>query len=624
MCGIVGLVAPSVNHADLERANHLLSHRGPDDSGIFIGDGIGLATRRLSIIDLSGGHQPLSNAACTEQGRSDGPIWITYNGEVYNAPALRAELIAGGHYFKTHTDTETVVHAYEQWGVECVRRLRGMFAFGIWDSARRRLVLARDRFGIKPLYYAQTAAAFAFASEVRPIFQALPDLPRQASQTAQASLFTYGFIRSPLSAFEGVLKLPAAHTLVYEKNEITIQPYWHLTYPANGHHAPVDSQIVAEQFVAHLREAVAAWRLSDVPVGSLLSGGVDSASLAALLAELSGSQIHTFTIGFTAASHDESGLAREAARAIGSHHHELTFSPADFDHLPRVIRHLEEPQTSATSVPIYLLYKACREAGYKVIMTGEGADELLGGYHWFEGDRRVRSLLRWPQPIRALVARLPIRASNAARRVLALGTSNATDRYWLWQQISDPQHLSALLNSPAPVRWFSERERGGGAAGEAEGLHPLDHFLRLESQTRMIDFINFEVDRMSMANSVEARPPFLDHQLWEYCAQLPPDCKLSPNGNKLLLRSGMRDHLPANVLQQPKRGLAAPHAHWLRGHLPAWAGDALHPTALTQTGYFNPAEVERLHNAHRSGQADHSRLLMGVLTTQLWHQTFLD
>ncbi len=614
MCGIVGLLAPDLTRANLERVNNLLAHRGPDDAGVYIGDGVGLAVRRLSIIDLGGGHQPLGN--------EDGSVWLAYNGEVYNAPALRAELEAAGHCFKTQTDTETIVHAYEQWGDDFVSRLRGMFAFAVWDSKRHRLLLARDRFGIKPLYYAHQAGRFAFASEVRPVLEALPGLPRRADLNALQQLFAFGFIPSPLSAFDGVRKLPAAHLLICENGSTTIRPYWQLHYPPDGKHLKIDSHTAAEQFVAQLKETVGAWRLSDVPVGSLLSGGVDSASLAALLAELSGGRIHTFTIGFTAATHDESALARETARAIGSHHHELTFSPADFDRLPEVLGHLEEPQCSATSVPIYMLYKACREAGFKVIMTGEGADELLGGYHWFDGDRRVRSLLFLPQPLRAIIARMPLPASTAARRVLAHGTLDHTQRYWLWQQVASPTQLSRLFKEDSPLPLLEQVQRGKGS-GDG-GWHPLDQFLFLESQTRMIDFINFEVDRLSMANSVEARPPFLDHQLWEFCANLPPECKLSPNGNKLLLRVGMKNRLSPAMLTQPKRGLAAPHAGWWRSeHLPAWAEEALHPTALAETGYFNAAEVSRLRETHRSRRAEASRLLTGVLTTQLWHEAFM-
>lgn len=611
MCGIAGLLALAPTLAELQRIAESLAHRGPDDAGYFVGEGAGLAARRLSIIDLAGGHQPLSN--------EDGSVWLAYNGEVYNAPELRATLEAAGHRFKTYTDSETIVHAYEQWGIDAVARLRGMFAFAVWDVSRRRLLLARDRFGIKPLYYAQTGERFAFASEIRPILHALPQLTARADREVLWRLFSFGFVPSPLTAFEGIRKLPAAHTLVFENGAANIQPYWRLDFPPDSQRSSVEVDEAACEFAYRLRDAVEAWRLSDVPVGSLLSGGVDSASLAALLTEISGESIHTFTIGFDAASHDEAASAREAARFLGSYHHELTFSAADFDHLPRVMRHLEEPQCSATSVPIYLLYRACHNAGFKVIMTGEGADELLGGYHWFDGDRRARRWLRLPRSVRALIARAPIRASAAARRVIAHGTRDPVQRYALWQQVGDAAQLSRLFRPQVAA------ERGQGIkSAELEKLHPLDQFLYLESQTRMIDFINFEVDRMSMASSVEARPPFLDHHLWEFCAALPPECKLGPNGNKLLLREGMRDRLPPAILQRPKRGLATPHADWWRAdRLPAWAEDCLQPTALRETGYFDASEVSRLRERHRSGRADLSRLLMGVLTTQLWHAEFI-
>ncbi|MEK7277078.1 MAG: asparagine synthase-related protein, partial [Chloroflexota bacterium] len=341
----------------------------------------------------------------------------------------------------------------------------------IWDDRRRRLLLARDRFGVKPLYYAQTNGGFAFASEVRPILEALPGLPRRADLQALHPLFAFGFIPSPLTAFEGVLKLPAAHTLVFDAHEcqITLRRYWQLRYPPIGEHTQIDLPSAADEFVTQLRSAVDAWRLSDVPVGSLLSGGVDSASLAALLSEIGGGQIHTFTIGFTAATHDESALARETARAIGSHHHELTFSASEFDLLPQVVRRLEEPQCSATSVPIFALYKACHDAGFKVIMTGEGADELLGGYHWFDGDRRVRPFLHLPRPLRALLARAPLPASAAARRVLEHGTLNPVQRYALWQQVANADQLSALFQDrhPSPVAAHPERSGVSFAAKHA-------------------------------------------------------------------------------------------------------------------------------------------------------------
>lgn len=608
MCGIFGLLGENISQDALERLNSRLAHRGPDEAGYYLRDGIALAARRLSIIDLAGGHQPLCNEAKT--------VWITYNGEIFNAPELRAELRALGHTFRTETDTEVVVHAYEAWGVEAVRRLQGMFAFGVWDGARQRLWLARDRFGIKPLYYAQASGRLAFASEVRPLLEALPELLRRLQPLALSRLFELGFIPTPLTAIEGVHKLPAAHSLIFENGSIKMERYWELHYPPNGQHQRLTANEAAEEFTTRLRQAVQAWRLSDVPVGSLLSGGIDSAALAALLTEATG-RIHTFTIGFAQNTHDESAQARLTARHLASHHHELTFSENDFDLLPHVVRHLEEPQCSATSVPIYLLYRACREAGFKVILTGEGADELLGGYHWFEGDRVARPLLKIPRGVRAALARLPLRASAAARRVLARGTEDVQARYALWQEVSTPTARRAVLthvNGWPPFRVETTA---------LHTRHPLDQFLWLEAHTRMIDFINFEVDRMSMANSVEARPPFLDHHLWEFCAGLPPDYKFSPKGNKLLLRTGLQKYLPPAVLAQPKRGLASPHAAWFRAaRLPTWAEEALHPTALTETGYFVPTEVQRLRAAHQAQHTDASRLLMGVLTAQIWHQEF--
>lgn len=648
MCGICGLLSlnSNSNSALLRRMNAWLVHRGPDDAGYYEGEGVGLAARRLSIIDLPGGHQPIGNEHDT--------VWLVHNGEVYNHVELRAQLEARGHVFRTRTDTETIVHAYEEWGEACVARLRGMFAFALWDALRARLLLARDRFGIKPLYYAQAEGLFAFASELRPILTALPHLPRQADLGALRELLGLGFVPAPRTLIGGICKVPAAHYLIVDCRggrppSPALHRYWQLEYPRAGQHRSITPRDAAQVFVDHLRDAVDVWRLSDVPVGSLLSGGIDSASLAALLQETIGAKIATFSIGFTAATHDESALARETARYLGSDHHEFVFTQADFDHLPVVIRRLEEPQCSATCVPLYLLYRACHDAGFKVILTGEGADELLGGYHWFDGDARARPLMRLPRPARALLARLPIRASTAARRVLAQGTEDPIERYALWQMVAAPGQQAALI-SPALAgpQGIAERRREGGRAVSSDGefapkqwhadyaallagRHPFDQFLFLESHTRMVDFINFEVDRMSMANSVEARTPFLDHRLWEFCAALPPECKaraaVTPapaGGNKQLLRLGMAGRLPPPVLDQPKRGLAAPHAEWWRAErLPAWAEDALAPAALAEAGYFNAAEVARLRNLHRSRRADTARLLMGVLTTQLWHDEFV-
>lgn len=612
MCGIIGLLASDPSRSEMRELSALLSHRGPDDAGVYVDRGVALATRRLSIIDVRGGHQPLSN--------EDGTIWITYNGEVMNAPALRAELKKSGHTFETDSDTEVVVHAYEEWGMGAIQRFRGMFAFGLWDARHRRLLLARDRFGIKPLYYARDGADFAFASEIRPLLSALPRLGRRADPRALWRLFEVGFIPTPLTAFHGVLQLPPAHLLAVEGGEVHVRPYWQLRFPPREGQPHISLDAASESFAHKLRETVDAWRLSDVPLGSLLSGGVDSAALAALLTEVSGGPIHTFSIGFQADTHDEAGHARETSRHLGSIHHEVHFGEDDFDLLPQVVRHLEAPQCSATSVPLYMLYRACHQAGFKVILTGEGADELLGGYHWFDGDRRLRPLLLLPRLLRRQLARLPLPVSPGGRRVLGRGTRDPLTRYALWQEVAAPARRRALLRvDGAQPPLAHEWRRAFGH--DLQGRSPLHQFLSLEAQTRMVDFINFEVDRMSMAASVEARPPFLDHRLWEFCAQLPPRLKLDRAGNKLLLRQAMASYLPGEIRRRPKRGLATPHAAWWRRRrLPSWAEESLHPAALAESGFFHAPLVGRLREEHRRGIADHSRLLMGVLTTQLWYQ----
>ncbi|VAW31273.1 Asparagine synthetase [glutamine-hydrolyzing] [hydrothermal vent metagenome] len=614
MCGITGIFSKNIDRKRLERANGRLQHRGPDDVGYFLAEGIGLAARRLSIVDLAGGHQPLSN--------EDGTIWIAYNGEVMNAPELRRQLQAVGHQFRTQSDTEVIVHAYEEWGTDAFVRLRGMFAFALWDGRCQKLILVRDRFGIKPLYIAQSGNEVAFASEIRPLFDLLPSLPRQTNHSALAALFQHGFIPTPNTMFAGVRKLPAAHMLIVEEGRQEIRPYWQLRFAEDGRYLNISEEEATEEFMRLLRDAVAAWRMGDVPVGSLLSGGLDSSALAALLTEIGGQPIHTFNIAFDAASHDESAHAQRVAKRIGSQHHTLHFSTEAFDLLPQIIRQLEEPQCSATSIPIYLLYQACHDAGFKVILTGEGADELLGGYHWFDGDRRIRPFLRIPQIIRQQIARLPLPSSAAGQRVLAQGTADPAARFALWHQVASPKVLGDL---------FNRRERGGRGEKEknsalsvpsaVKNVHPLNQFLALESQTRMVDFINFEVDRMSMANSVEARPPFLDDRLWDFCAQLPPHFKLNGRMNKLLLRRGMVELLGTAVSQRPKQGLAAPHAAWWRkDKLPAWAEECLQEDSLREVRLFDPAVVARLRGESRNGRIDHSRLLMGILTTQLWHQ----
>lgn len=613
MCGFFGLLGCDLDHQKLEKIRELLSHRGPDSSGLYKGGHINLLACRLSILDLQGGHQPMCN--------EEGTVWIVYNGETFNARDLREDLKKAGHRFRTHSDTEVLIHAYEQWEVDMLPRLRGMFAFSIWDAVHNRLLLARDRFGIKPLYYLDSGTKFAFASIASPLLHALPEVERRADPESLLCLFTLGFIPAPHSIFSGVKSLPAAHYLLIQDKEKKKRRYWQLDYPLRGGHKEQPLTLVASQFKRHLKEAVFAWNQSDVPVGCLLSGGIDSASIAYLTTEITGTPVHTFTIGFSSKSYDEAQQARETSRFLGSIHHEFEFSNQEFCYLREVIRHLEQPQCSVTSVPIYLLYKICHEAGFKVIITGEGSDELLGGYHWYKGERFIRPLIWLPLWLRRILAPLLFSASEATRRVFAEGTADPLHRYQVWQHIGQSDCRSDLFRFlPDPSwSWWSDNPTGLLSKRSA-----FDQFLFLDAHTRLVDFINFEVDRMSMAHSVEARTPFLDHKLWEFCAKLPPRQKLGLRMDKLLLRRGFKGHLPSFLLRRPKLGLASPHALWWRDlKMPSWVDEYMQPSALKKAGYFNPTEVLRLREIHREGKVNAAPFLTGVLTTQIWHEMFI-
>ena len=623
MCGILGLLAPGI-YPDLRPQLPLLAHRGPDDEGCYADADVFLGACRLSIIDVAGGHQPLSNE--TEA------VWVVQNGEVYNYLAVRAEMEARGHIFRTRSDTEVIAHAYEEWGTDCPKHLRGIFAFAVWDRARRRLFLARDRFGVKPLYYLELPrGGVAFASEIRPLLALLPELPRP-DLAALRALFTVGFIPTPRTAFGRIRKLPAAHTLVAEEGQVRVERYWDLPHPlAPSPRPPAEERgegaggrgvkHSVEIFQQHLQRAVTEQRMSEVPLGALISGGIDSSSIAALLQAQSSARLHTFNIGFERAGYDETRYAELAARHIGTQHHQIVFRQADFDRYPEVMAHLEEPQCSATALPVYLLYEACRRAGLTVVLTGEGADELLGGYHWFRGDAHAQRLLWLPRPVRQLAAAAPLPISDAARSVLREGGPDAIARYALWHAVGEADGLlsSDVLHADGLMEdWH---------AAFAERLTARDAFRQfqyLEARTRLVDFINFEVDRMSMAHSIEARVPFLDHELWECVAGLPSAALMNGSQPKGLLRAAMGEYLPPEILARRKWGLAAPYADWLRRpRLPDWAEDALSDSALTDTGYFKVEAVKRLRVEHQSGRRNHARLLMGVLSTQVWHNQFV-
>ncbi len=616
MCGICGIV--KANHAlpaheTLVAMNDRQIHRGPDDAGYYRAPGVGLAMRRLSIIDVAGGAQPQANEQET--------VWVVYNGEIYNYLELKRELESRGHTFRTHSDTEVILHGYEEWGTRMVERLRGMFAIALWDAPRARLMLARDRFGVKPLVYAFADGRLVFGSTARALL-AEGSLTPRANLHALEALFAVGFIPSPLTMFEGIYNVPAAHCLLYERGEIKFEKYWDIDFTRAKSSSLSWVDAVAE-FRARLSRAVEIRRMSEVPLGALLSGGIDSSAVVALLQARAAEPLHTISIGFEADGYDESAYARAASEHLGTQHHTFTFTLQDFERLPQVIEHLEQPQCSATSLPIYLLYEKCRAVGLTVVLTGEGSDEMLGGYHWYRGDAQARALLRLPAPLRSWLAASPLKMSAPARRVLRAAPHNMAERYAVWQMVASPQQRAEFLNVHS--------HNGGAVTGVWQNAFgsPLDdappfHQMQyIESHTRLIDFINMEVDRLSMAHSIEARAPFLDYRLWEFCASLPTEMKTRGGLEKSLLRAAVGDLLPKIITQRRKQGLGAPHRlWWKRERLPDWAEARLTRDALVRADYFVPAHVARLRAEHVSGHADHSRILMGILTTQLWHDLF--
>ncbi|MFZ1507676.1 MAG: asparagine synthase (glutamine-hydrolyzing) [Anaerolineae bacterium] len=619
MCGIAGIVrlrpGPAVGQEQLERMLATMLHRGPDDSGIFLTDECGLGARRLSIVDLTGGHQPMVT--------DGGHLAVVQNGEIYNYPALRRDLTAAGCDFHTTCDTEVLLHAYRAWGLDMVGRLRGMIAFALWDAKQAQLLLARDRFGIKPLYFVEHQGVLRFASTIQALL-ADPTAPRRLNTDALHELLIWGFVPGPQTLFHGIFKVPPAHLVIVQTRTGQVQQrrYWDLPTAVQSQ-APRTTAEASARLFELLRDAVASHLQSDVPVGALLSGGLDSSGLVALMRRLHGQTVHTFSIGFEvpgAPQYNERPFAELAARHLGSEHHAITFTLADFDLLPAAVSHLEQPLASATFLPLYRLYAACHAVGIKVILTGEGADELFAGYGWYRGERLAHSLERLPAPLRRQAGRLPgAWLSLAARRVLALGaTADLHARYQAWQQIGN-LNVADLLNPDLHT------------AGEATAplLHPpassrLGQMQALEAQTRLPDFINAEVDSMSMAHSVEARVPYLDHHLWEAVMGWPEMWRQAwGQPEKWLLRKTLAPLLPAAIVQRRKQGLASPHSlWWQQPRLPAWATDAISSRSLRQHGLFQAAAVADLLRRQRAGQPGIASYLTAVLSTQVWTSTF--
>jgi asparagine synthase (glutamine-hydrolysing) len=647
MCGIAGAAWTSsgrpLSEDTLRRMTDSLRHRGPDDDGCYFSPGASRAApaaalgfRRLSIIDLQGGHQPLSNEA--------GDVWIVFNGEIYNYRELRPVLEAAGHVFRTHSDTETIVHLYEQYGLDFVAHLRGMFALAIWDERSHRLVLARDRIGQKPLFFRHDSDRLCFASEVKALLQ-VPDAPRELDPQAIEHYLTYQYVPHPQCVLKGYSKLPPAHLAIYEGGRLQTRRYWLPPY-CTAHQQPLADRALADcdrwsdddwrqNLRRSLTEAVRLRMRSDVPLGAFLSGGIDSTIITGLMQSLSDRPVHTFSIGFPVPQFDERRFARDAARHLGTEHHEFVVEPSALDILPRLIWHYDEPFGDSSAIPTMALCELTRRE-VTVALSGDGGDELFGGYNRYFAVRLASRIDRLPRFVRRICAwplwqRIPASVEQQslrrrARRFLAALGQSPELRYLRWIGIFDDDWRMRLY-TPG----FRERLGSLDAAGFIESAYAHCCGPDIVTRTMCADVHSYlpcdiltKVDIASMAYGLEARSPFLDHHVAELAARMPVRLKQQGAHGKVILKETFADLLPPSIQSRGKMGFGVPLDHWFRGQLRPLVRDTLLSRKAIDRGFFNPAAVERLITEHEREVFDHSSRLWLLLVLEEWCRAFLD
>jgi asparagine synthase (glutamine-hydrolysing) len=617
MCGICGLVSldgtTPPDRTVLAAMNETLVHRGPDSDGIVVDGPAGLAARRLSIIDLAGGDQPIAN--------EDGRIHVVQNGEIYNYRELRAGLERRGHAFSTHCDTEVLVHLYEELGPRFVEELRGMFALALWDGRHRRLLLARDRFGIKPLFYRVADGTLSFGSELKALLRQ-PGFARDLDIDALEAFLAFNSIPAPLTIFKQARKLPAGHLLVWEGGDVELSCYARPGPVPADEVEGGDAGPLAEQLLDCLRDSVRAHLVSDVPVGVLLSGGIDSSALTALAAEQSPSAISTFSIGFEESSFDELEQARLIAKRYGTDHHELVLRPDAAKLLPKLVEAFDEPFADSSALPTYLVSELAASS-VKVALSGEGGDELFGGYYTYVADMLAPKLGPLATAIGPLVRRLPSSSAKAsfdykAKRFVAGAGLPPLERHHAWKEIFSEQARAELLDGRRgkdPLEIYRARY------AETEGAERLARLQDVDLGIYLADDLLVKTDRASMAHSLETRVPFCDAVVAEFAHSLATRHKVRGFSKKRLLRRAVAPLLPREILDGRKQGFSIPTAAWLRGELQGFAREVLAPENVSGQGFFDPRAVSAIIDEHVHGRTDLSRQIWGLMSFTLWFES---
>ena len=626
MCGIAGAVAfggRRVEETTLVAMCDAIRHRGPDDRGVRTfargAASVGLGSQRLSIIDVAGGHQPIPN--------EDESVWVVMNGEIYNFQALRRGLEARGHRFRTASDTEVAVHLYEERGESCIADLDGMFAIAIWDARRERLVLGRDRFGKKPLLYADDAHRLRFASEFQGLL-ASGDVAMDLDLDALDAYLTFMAVPAPLTIYRGVRKLPPASLLVRDASGTRIESYWRLSYLPKREISEADA---AAQVRTLLTEAVRKRLISEVPLGAFLSGGIDSSAVVAVMAGLDAGPVKTFSIGFEDADYNELPYARRVAERYRTDHHEFVVAPKAIEVLPTLVRHYGEPYADSSAIPSFYLARLTRQH-VTVALNGDGGDEAFAGYGWHYASRLAERWRHVPAPVRALseaalrgvlpsASERRAMSARVARFLRAAGAGRA-ERYQAWLGVFTGDLKAGLVRAAA-------RRDYAARAVEAlftplAPLDAVDAFLAADTAWYLPTDLLVKMDIATMANSLEARSPFLDRDLVEFVARLPSRFKLRGRRSKWILRRAVANLLPPGIASRAKRGFAVPVGRWLRGELREFVADHLLDRRAAERGLFEPAVVRRLFDEHQTGRADHAHPLWVLLMFELWHREFVD